>query len=211
MVTAMDASIGEAIQIYKDFGLWDNTVVIFSSDNGGKVKTGASNQPLRAQKGSYFEGGIRTIGWIHSPLLPQAKRGTTVNNLLHVTDWLPTIMDLGQCELTNAPSKPLDGVSQAHTLFAVDPDENIYSNRNEILHFMDPLALSEETDPRHGFKIHPDAGIRMDNLFRLDGIHQDGFLTLTEEATGRDPEKYWKIDVFQFRFERCCATESGKF
>ena len=50
MVTAMDASIGQVVQAYKDAGLWDNTVVIFSSDNGGKVKTGASNQPLRAQK-----------------------------------------------------------------------------------------------------------------------------------------------------------------
>ena len=61
-------------------------------------------------------------------------------------------MDLAQCQPTNSDSKPLDGISQAHTLFKLDPDQNLYSNRNEILHFMDPLAISEETDPRGDWK-----------------------------------------------------------
>ena len=58
MVTAMDKAIGEVVRSYKKFGFWENTVLIFSSDNGGNMKAGASNWPLRGAKGTLFEGGI---------------------------------------------------------------------------------------------------------------------------------------------------------
>ena len=47
MTTAMDDSIGEAIRIYKENGFWENTILIFSSDNGGTAKAGGYNTPLR--------------------------------------------------------------------------------------------------------------------------------------------------------------------
>ena len=56
MITAMDDAIGDVVQAYKDAGLWENTIVIFSSDNGGKPKDGGSNFPLRGGKGNHFEG-----------------------------------------------------------------------------------------------------------------------------------------------------------
>ena len=56
MVTAMDKAIYQVMKSYKEFDFWKDTVLIFSSDNGGNVKAGASNWPLRGQKGSHYEG-----------------------------------------------------------------------------------------------------------------------------------------------------------
>ena len=73
MVTAMDRNVGKLIRSLKDMGLWENTVFLFTSDNGGLStlyrKTGipTSNRPLRAGKGWCYEGGIRIPQIIHTP------------------------------------------------------------------------------------------------------------------------------------------------
>lgn len=56
-MTCMDASIGAVLDELETHGLWENTLVIFFSDNGGSG--GADNSPLRGRKGQMFEGGIR--------------------------------------------------------------------------------------------------------------------------------------------------------
>lgn len=53
----MDKGIGRVKQELISRGMDQNTVIIFSSDNGGSVGNGASNYPLRGQKGSYYQGG----------------------------------------------------------------------------------------------------------------------------------------------------------
>ena len=52
----MDDSIGDVINLYKKYGYWKNTVVVFSSDNGGKNVGGGYNFPLRGEKGGLYEG-----------------------------------------------------------------------------------------------------------------------------------------------------------
>ena len=151
MITAMDDAVGDVVQAYKDYGFWNNTVVIFSSDNGGKPKDGGSNYPLRGGKGNHFEGGVRSVGWINSPLMPESKRGTIANHLMHVTDWMPTLMDIAQCK-PKAGSKPLDGFSQADAFFTESSNPDQYEIRNEILHTLDPLTVTQETDKRGDWK-----------------------------------------------------------
>ena len=85
------------IAAYKKYDFWNRTVLIFSSDNGGSTKAGASNWPLRGDKGTLYEGGIRSVGFVHSPLFPVGQMGTTSNSLMHVTDWFPTIMHFAGC------------------------------------------------------------------------------------------------------------------
>ncbi|MCX5643185.1 MAG: sulfatase-like hydrolase/transferase [Phycisphaerae bacterium] len=59
LIEHLDAGIGKVLAALKETGLDDNTLVIFTSDNGGQLSAGATNGPLRASKGDMYEGGIR--------------------------------------------------------------------------------------------------------------------------------------------------------
>ena len=59
LIEHLDANIGRVIATLEQTGLIDNTIIIFASDNGGALRFGASNTPLRGGKGDMYEGGIR--------------------------------------------------------------------------------------------------------------------------------------------------------
>lgn len=89
MTTQLDYGIGNITVALQ--GLGDNWVHIVTSDNGGPLDHSA-NYPLRAGKASNFEGGYRVVGFVHSPLLPTAVRGTQYPGLLHCADLYKTIV-----------------------------------------------------------------------------------------------------------------------
>jgi len=93
--------------------LAENTVVIFTSDNGGEedpVSAGAFNGPLRADKGQLFEGGIRVpwIVWSKNPALVRGG-GTTNDTIVNSTDLYTTLASYAQAKLPTT-TFPLDGV-----------------------------------------------------------------------------------------------------
>ena len=164
MITHTDDMVEDIVQALKSTGLYENTIIIFSSDNGGiggqgpdsiekfclsfglknslrfhfdsgtclnyqlresQAKTQVifqgkiqaeifllnypqdhltqaakpfddsyidRNYPFRGQKREVYEGGVRVAGFVHSPLLPDKVRGTTLHEVVHVTDWVPTIV-----------------------------------------------------------------------------------------------------------------------
>ncbi len=59
LIEHLDDGIGKVLTALKETGLSDNTLVVFTSDNGGQLSVGANNGPLRAGKGDMYEGGIR--------------------------------------------------------------------------------------------------------------------------------------------------------
>ena len=96
------------VRSLKDYGYYENTIIVFTTDNGGAVKMGGNNLPLRGTKGTLYEGGTRAIGFVHSPLLSVA--GYTNTNLMHAVDWLPTLLSaIGQDTMATTG---LDGVNQ---------------------------------------------------------------------------------------------------
>jgi arylsulfatase A-like enzyme len=59
LIEHLDAGIGRVVEALNETGLRDNTLVVFTSDNGGQLNVGANNGPLRAGKQDMYEGGIR--------------------------------------------------------------------------------------------------------------------------------------------------------
>ena len=68
-ITGLDDAVGRVVTSFKKHGYWENTVLIFSSDNGGSIQLGSSNWPLKGDKGSLHDGGIKVVGFLSSPLL----------------------------------------------------------------------------------------------------------------------------------------------
>ncbi len=92
----------------------DNTLVIFMSDNGGVGGHGHSNAPLRASKGTFYEGGIRVPFVARYPKVIQPNRVS--NEPIHVIDYYPTIAQITGCELPSESAHRLDGESFAKIL-----------------------------------------------------------------------------------------------
>lgn len=91
MVSQMDEAVGQVIDALDSQGVLENTIVVFSSDNGGALGLGASNGELRGGKGSSLEGGLRVPGLIWWP--GQVEGGQVLEQPIAVHDWLPTLLD----------------------------------------------------------------------------------------------------------------------
>jgi len=107
MVECLDEQVGRVVAALEKRGLTENTLIIFSSDNGGmEIEVGgATNGKLRAQKGTLYEGGTRVCAFANWP--GHIKPGTVVNEPLHIVDWFPTLVNLSGGSLQQ--KHPLDG------------------------------------------------------------------------------------------------------
>ena len=92
LIEHMDAGIGEVLNALKESGQYENTVIVFTSDNGGQANVGANNGPLRGEKQQMYEGGLRIPGCIRVP--GQTKTGGTSHTVCCTADFFPTIANL---------------------------------------------------------------------------------------------------------------------
>ena len=110
MVQLMDEAVGLALAAIKDKGVANNTIVVFTSDNGG-VSAGdgkaTSNLPLRGGKGRQWEGGIREPYYVCWP--GTIKAGSTSATPVSGTDLYPTLLELAG--LAARPDQHVDGIS----------------------------------------------------------------------------------------------------
>ncbi|GAA3634355.1 arylsulfatase [Microbacterium awajiense] len=112
MVEAMDTGIARVLAELDRLGLADNTVVLFTSDNGPQMRghgpeaTDRFNCGFRGSKGHTYEGGIRVPGLIRWP--DGMDGGTRVDAMIHFTDWYPTILAMAGAPSVN-PDLARDG------------------------------------------------------------------------------------------------------
>ncbi len=116
MITKLDAYVGRIVQAVKDKGIDDDTIIIFTSDNGPHKEAGAdpdffdSNGPLRGIKRDLYEGGIR-VPFIAS-WKDKIEAGAVNDHISAFWDFLPTISELVDIELEHYT----DGISMLPTL-----------------------------------------------------------------------------------------------
>ena len=131
MITRMDREVGRIVRLLDDLQLTDDTIFVFSSDNGatmpgmGGIDTARlkSNGALRDWKGSPYEGGLRVPTVAVWP--GKIPAGRTIDHPTGFEDWLPTLLDL--VGLANRIPPGLDGASLASQLLgqAAAPEERM--------------------------------------------------------------------------------------
>jgi len=167
MLSVMDTGFKNITeQIKGQAGLWDTTLMVIFSDNGGPVDGEHSNNwPLRGSKESAWEGGTRVAAMLSGGWLPARLRGTRVSHVIHVSDWFATLSTL----VGVSPSS----VFRGHEVDSVDvwpmiTDANA-TNPREFLPVTEQTILWKQfkyfstTQTNYGFNGWSDKGAKLHN------------------------------------------------
>jgi arylsulfatase I/J len=137
MVKMLGDIIGEVKSSLRLHGLWNDTLMVMASDNGGPIYAGGggNNYPLRGGKRSNFQGGIRVNAFASGGYLLLEVRGMTNNGLMALCDLYATFCSLAnvsqddaRAELAGLP--PVDGLDMSSYLNDCDPEAE--SPREEV-------------------------------------------------------------------------------
>ncbi|MFW6218889.1 MAG: sulfatase [Bacteroidota bacterium] len=114
MVEHTDDAVGRVVSELQKQGLLENTIIVFTSDNGGLVGSYpeyrvTSNLPLRSGKGSMYEGGVRVPAFIVAPGI--ATPGLKCDVPIISSDYFPTLMELTGVKYKDKVKNTLDGLS----------------------------------------------------------------------------------------------------
>jgi arylsulfatase A-like enzyme len=128
LIEHMDHGIGKVVKALKDTGQYEDTMIIFCSDNGGYMRVGATNGPVRGGKQDMYEGGIKVPMSVSWPAKIEA--GQRCNEPVMSMDFYPTL-----CKMAKVPfDNNLDGIDIAPTLLGtgeVDGERTMIWMRRE--------------------------------------------------------------------------------
>jgi len=136
LVAGVDEGMGLLKERLTRAGVLDDTVIVFSSDNGGVPYAGALNYPFRGSKATVYEGGVRSPGFLHAPAL--LGEGRAMEGIAHVTDFLPTLTSIVTTTTNSTPMKmpqKLDGVDLLPALLSrsASPRLSVHLHRDPAL------------------------------------------------------------------------------
>ncbi len=157
MLAAVDEAIGQIVGSLEKAGIRDHTLIIFSTDNGGP-KPG-DNTPLRAWKGTIYEGGVRGCGFVNWP--GRVPAGAHVKEMMHTVDWYPTLVKLAGGSLEQKTT--LDGrdvwpmltqgaKSPHDAILSVQSPERAAVRMGDWKLLMNPSEADAEEAPAEGAK-----------------------------------------------------------
>jgi arylsulfatase A-like enzyme len=116
MVRAIDEGVGQIVAKLEERQLLTNTIIFFTTDNGGAPAVGGFNYPFRGQKATVYEGGVRGPAFLY---LPPNYPSYEYDGMFHVSDLAPTLLALVDRQSGRLPFHQLgniDGVDQSETL-----------------------------------------------------------------------------------------------
>ena len=177
MIASVDESVGRILATLDELNLTDNTLVIFTSDNGGvggyqreglQAHDITDNAPLRGGKGMLYEGGIRVPYVARWP--EHIAAGSTSDRPINSVDLYPTLLELTGAA---APTQPLDGTSYLPTLLSASGNANPQPPAGPLFwHFPGYLGAGGDT-----WRTTPVGAIR-DGGWKLLEFFEDGHLEL---------------------------------
>jgi arylsulfatase A-like enzyme len=145
----LDWEVGEILKKIDDLGIGDNTIVMFTSDNGAEIFTwpDGGNHPFRGEKGVTYEGGFRVPMVVKWP--GTIKPGTVVNEIMAHEDWMPTL--LAAAGNPNVKENLLTGMKVG---------DKTFKNHLDGYNFMPFFKGEVAAGPRHEFfYFGPDADL----------------------------------------------------
>jgi arylsulfatase A-like enzyme len=143
----LDHLVGELLQKVEDLGVADNTIVLFTSDNGAEIFTwpDGGNHPFRGEKGTTYEGGFRVPMLVKWP--GTIKPGTIVNDIMSAEDWMPTLV--AAAGDSDVKEKLLKGMKVGNKTF---------KNHLDGYNFMPYFEGKSAEGPRNDFFYWSDSG-----------------------------------------------------
>eukprot|EP00051_Salpingoeca_urceolata_P006592 m.87182 g.87182 ORF g.87182 m.87182 type:complete len:494 (+) comp14899_c2_seq1:152-1633(+) len=147
MASFLDAGFGDIVDTLKSTGRWNNTLLVFSADNGGPTGSG-SNYPLRGFKYDDYQGGVKVTAFASGGLLPAAMRGGFTPGYIHICDWYATFSKLAGASPDDDTEAVRNGIVPATDSLDVGPVvfSNASSPRTEV-------PISVNTLIQDGFKL----------------------------------------------------------
>ena len=192
MTLALDRGVGRVMQALKDQGIYDNTLVVFTSDNGGAGYLGLPdiNKPFRGWKLNLFEGGIHVPFMMQWPeaLSPGMRYAPPVSHL----DIFSTV--LAAAGATEPTDRPIDGVNLIPHLngtLATPPRDTLFwreGHHQAVLHQGWKLIVSKNR--RWLFKLHDDP-TEQNNLIVSEGSRAEELTALLAEHNAEQVEPLW--------------------
>ncbi|MCP3920381.1 MAG: sulfatase [bacterium] len=185
LVTAVDESVGRIMLALEQSGIADDTAIILTGDNGGLSRV-TDNAPLRAGKGSAYEGGVRVPCIVRAPGVTQP--GTTSDEPVITVDFYPTILAWTGAKGSVVHNAAVDGVDL--TPLMRDPDEQL---QREAIYWHYPHY--------HPGGAEPYSAIRMRD-WKLIEFQQDGRMELYDlsqdiaestDIAAKNPERAKKL------------------
>jgi len=204
----LDHVVGELLRKLDELGIADNTIVLFTSDNGAEIMSwpDGGNTPFKGEKGTTWEGGMRVPGLARWPGV--IKPGTIVNDIMSNEDWLPTFLAAGGDP--DVKEKLMKGTKVGDKTFKVHLDgynfmpffkgEQTRGPRHEIFYFDDNAGLNalRIDDWKIHFKIMEgnlaSAQLRPLNAPQVVNLRQDPFERFPSESQmyfGWGANKLW--------------------
>ncbi|XP_065179088.1 arylsulfatase B-like [Sycon ciliatum] len=135
MLAFLDEVVGNITQLLHERNMWNNTLIVVSSDNGGPEYAGggANNFPLRGGKLTNWQGGIRVNAFASGGMIPVALRGQKYDGYIALADWYATFCSLAGVDKhdTRAEAAKLPAVDGLD-MWPVLSGQNMTSPRTEI-------------------------------------------------------------------------------
>ncbi|KAJ8963944.1 hypothetical protein NQ314_005275 [Rhamnusium bicolor] len=207
MVSMLDQSVGSVITALREKHMLENSIILFMSDNGAQPEgihaNHGSNYPFKGTKHSAWEGGMRNIAAIWSPLIKHPQRVSNI--FMHISDWLPTFYSAAGLNKDELPE--IDGKDMWKAISEETP-----SPRTELIYNIDDIinyGAIRQGDWKYTYG--STNGGRADKWFENPGENDDYHYDTNAVLTSKVASAFAGIITYKQIREKCQHHKNANF